>query len=110
MPNQPARFIEPMLLQQMARLPEGAQWLYELKIDGYRAIAFKAADRVYLRSRNDKDFTARYPEIASALSALPDDTVIDGEVAAMDQTGRRVNGSTLRSRRNPNCLHKYSSP
>ena len=37
-----ARFIEPMLLQQTARLPEGAQWLYEFKLDGYRAIAFKA--------------------------------------------------------------------
>jgi hypothetical protein len=38
-----ARFIEPMLLQQMAKLSEGAQWLYEL--DGYRAIAFKSAGR-----------------------------------------------------------------
>ena len=64
-----------MLLQQTARLPEGAQWLYELKLDGYRAIGFKSGGRVRLRSRNDKDFTSRYPAISSALSALPDDTV-----------------------------------
>jgi len=83
-----ARFIEPMLLQRTGRLPEGAQWLYELKLDGYRAIAFKASGKARLRSRNDKDFTARYPGIASALSALPDDTVIDGEIVAMDETGK----------------------
>jgi ATP-dependent DNA ligase len=77
-----------MLLQITTRLPEGPQWLYELKLDGYRAIAFKAAGKVRLRSRNDKDFTARYPAIASALSGLPDDTVIDGEVVAIDETGK----------------------
>ena len=54
-----AHFIEPMLLQLTPRLPEGPQWLYELKLDGYRAIAFKAGGKAHLRSRNDKDFTAR---------------------------------------------------
>ena len=60
----------------------------ELKLDGYRAIAFKAAGKVHLRSRNDKDFTGRYPVIASALSGLLDDTVIDGEVVALNETGK----------------------
>ena len=81
-----ARFIEPMLLQQMAKLSEGAQWLYEL--DGYRAIAFKSAGKVQLRSRNDKDFTTRRPAIALAPSAVPDDTAIDGEVVALDEPGK----------------------
>jgi DNA ligase D-like protein (predicted ligase) len=83
-----ARFIEPMLLQREEKLSEGGVWSYELKLDGFRAVAFKAAGRVHLRSRNDKDFTARYPAIVQALAAMPDETVIDGEIVAVDATGR----------------------
>ena len=44
-----ARFIEPMLLQRAEKLPEGAPWAYELKLDGFRAIAVKSVGRVQLR-------------------------------------------------------------
>jgi bifunctional non-homologous end joining protein LigD len=44
--------------------------------------------RVRLRSRNDNDFSARYARIVDALAALPDDTVIDGEVVALDADGK----------------------
>ena len=54
------------------------------KLDGYRAIAFKSGGRVQLRSRNDKDFTSRYPAIAMALRAMPDEMVVDGEIVALD--------------------------
>jgi bifunctional non-homologous end joining protein LigD len=56
-----ARFIEPMLLLRTDSLPSGEQWLYELKLDGYRAIAFRRNGDVSLRSRNDNDFNVRYP-------------------------------------------------
>jgi DNA ligase D-like protein (predicted ligase) len=83
-----ARFIEPMLLKRTERLPEGENWLYEIKLDGYRALAIKSKGRVSLRSRNDNDFSKRYPTIVKALAALPDETVIDGEVIALDQMGK----------------------
>jgi DNA ligase D-like protein (predicted ligase) len=81
-------FIDPMLLLRTEKLPEGPDWQYELKLDGYRALAIKTAGKVHLRSRNDNDFNARYPGIATALSAMPDETVLDGEVVALDAKGR----------------------
>jgi ATP-dependent DNA ligase len=59
-----------------------------LKLDGYRALGINSASRVQLRSRNDNDFSVRYPAIVKALAALPDETVIDGEVVALDESGR----------------------
>jgi ATP-dependent DNA ligase len=78
----------PMLLLRTDSLPSGEQWLYELKLDGYRAIAFKRNGAVHLRSRNDNDFNARYPAVVEALAKIPENTVIDGEVVAFDQEGR----------------------
>jgi bifunctional non-homologous end joining protein LigD len=83
-----ARFIEPMLLLRTEKLPEGPDWFHELKFDGYRALAIKAGGMVHLRSRNDNDFNGRYPSIVKALGVMPEDTVIDGEVVALDPDGK----------------------
>jgi bifunctional non-homologous end joining protein LigD len=48
-----ASFIEPMLLLRSSELPDSKDWLYEVKLDGYRAIAFKTGGKVHLRSRNN---------------------------------------------------------
>ncbi len=77
-----------MLLLRTTKLPDGGQWLHEVKIDGYRAIAWKTGGRVHLRSRNDKDFATKYPIIRAALAFLPDETVVDGEIVALDDTGK----------------------
>ena len=77
-----------MLLLRSDTLPEGPEWLFELKLDGYRALAIKSGGKVRLRSRNDNDFTARYPPIVKALAALPNESVIDGELVAFDASGR----------------------
>jgi ATP-dependent DNA ligase len=61
-----AGFVQPMLLLRTDRLPEGPEWLYELKLDGYRAIAAKTDDRVHLRSRNKKRFCRKISERKSS--------------------------------------------
>ena len=79
-------FIEPMKAFPVEKLPEG-DWLYEIKFDGYRALAFKDGKDVRLVSRNQKGFN--YPRLLDALKLLPADRVIlDGEIAALDEKGR----------------------
>src|SRR5271167_4749331 len=77
-----ARFIEPMLCAPAKELPEGPAWEYELKLDGYRALGLKSGGHPRLFSRNGKDFSIRFPSVTRALDALPDETLIDGEVVA----------------------------
>jgi ATP-dependent DNA ligase len=61
-----ARFFEPMLCLATAKLPDGPEWQYELKLDGYRGIGIESKNRALLLSRNGKDFTRRFPAIARA--------------------------------------------
>jgi ATP-dependent DNA ligase len=83
-----ARFIEPMQCRAVNRLPEGPDWEYELKFDGYRALAFKTDRRVWLMSRNGRDFAPLFPALVRALEKLPEDTIIDGEIVALNAAGR----------------------
>ena len=64
-----ACFIEPMLCRAVAKLPEGPAWQYEVKLDGYRAIAVRTKTGVELWSRNKKDFSRRYPMVARCLES-----------------------------------------
>lgn len=71
------------------KLPEGNNWLYELKLDGYRALLVKDDGRIRIISRNEKDLTANYPAVAAAGSKLnAKSVVLDGEVVALDASGR----------------------
>jgi bifunctional non-homologous end joining protein LigD len=83
-----ARFVEPMRCRAVDRLPEGPEWEYELKFDGYRALAFKTGRRVWLMSRNERDFAPLFPALVRALEKLPQDTVIDGEIVALNVAGQ----------------------
>jgi bifunctional non-homologous end joining protein LigD len=70
------------------KIPEGDNWTYELKLDGYRLQAVKAGGKVILYSRRGIDLTKRFEYVAKALAGLPDDTVIDGELVALDEKGK----------------------
>lgn len=80
-----------MLCQSVECLPEGREWHYELKLDGFRAMGRKSGRSTQLWSRNHKDFSRRFPAVLGALRELSGDTVIDGELVALDQHGRPSN-------------------
>ncbi|GIW51440.1 MAG: ATP-dependent DNA ligase [Gemmatimonadales bacterium] len=64
-------------------------WIFEIKYDGYRVLAARHSGRAKLLSRNRKDLTAVFPEIARAVQALPyESLVLDGEVVCLDDAGR----------------------
>jgi DNA ligase D-like protein (predicted ligase) len=86
LPDRSADFIEPMECALVTTLAAGSQWVYEIKLDGYRAIAVKSG-HVELFSRRGKPFT-QYPQIVEAIDVIPDGTVLDGEIVALDDEGR----------------------
>src|SRR5580658_11008335 len=83
-----ACFIKPMLCLAVEKLPEGPAWQYEVKLDGYRAIAVRTKSGVELWSRNKRDFSRRFPKVARALETLPGETVLDGEIVAVNGDGQ----------------------
>ncbi len=81
---------QPMLATATDALPVGEGWVYEPKWDGFRAIVTVAGGEVTLTSRNGKDLTGRFPDVARAvpLAIRSSDAVLDGEICALDEDGR----------------------
>ena len=78
-----------MAAQPVKALPEGGEWLYELKLDGYRALLLKNGSDIRILSRNEKDLTPMYPGIAAAgLRLGAKQAVVDGEIVALAEDGR----------------------
>ncbi len=89
LPSNKPRFIEPMKAKLVEKPTAKGEWIYELKFDGFRAIAVKVGKKVSLFSRNEKKLDARFPEVVDAVKKLPaKECVIDGEVVALDEEGR----------------------
>jgi ATP-dependent DNA ligase len=83
-----ARSIEPMESMPVEKIPEGHVWSYELKLDGYRLVAAKTNGSVMLYSRRGSDLSKRFKQVVSGLASLPEETVIDGEIVALDEQGK----------------------
>jgi bifunctional non-homologous end joining protein LigD len=78
-----------MMATRAAALPRGDEWSYEVKWDGYRAQAVKNGATVMLASRNLKNITRQYPDVArAAANVRATAAVIDGEIVALDPHGR----------------------
>jgi DNA ligase D-like protein (predicted ligase) len=88
LPTRTPAFVEIMECLAVSKLPDGPQWIYEIKLDGYRAEAVKSGGDLTLYSRRRKSFNRQFPLIVEALDDLPQDTVIDGEVVAINRSGR----------------------
>jgi bifunctional non-homologous end joining protein LigD len=88
LPKTEASFVEPMECLSVSKLPEGLEWLWEIKFDGYRALAVKSGSGVTLFSRRRTSLNRQFPYIVEALADLPAGTVVDGEVVAIDDSGR----------------------
>jgi bifunctional non-homologous end joining protein LigD len=80
--------LRPMLAESGDTLQSSPEYRYEPKLDGYRVIAFVSAAGVRLQSRGGLDLTAFFPEITAELAAQPAALILDGEIVALDATGR----------------------
>jgi DNA ligase D-like protein (predicted ligase) len=88
LPSAKVRFVEPMYALTVQKLPQGQEWLYEMKLDGYRCLAGRDSTGVMLWSRRENLFTNQFPHIARACERLPPNTLVDGEIVALDESGR----------------------
>jgi bifunctional non-homologous end joining protein LigD len=81
--------IHPMLATPSAKAFDDSDWLFEIKWDGYRAVAFIEDGRVRLVSRNQNDLTAQFPELGSLPQFVKAQrAILDGEIVALDEVGR----------------------
>ncbi len=78
-----------MMATASTSIPEGQDWTYEVKWDGYRAQAVKRGTSVSLASRNLKDITRQFPSVTAAVAGVrAREAVLDGEIVALDAQGR----------------------
>ena len=89
-PRRSGQTYKPMLATLAADVPRGAGWTFEVKWDGYRAIATESGGETTLTSRNGNDLTARFLNVAKEIpkAVKTPDCVLDGEVCALDESGR----------------------
>ena len=106
------QFVEPMKAKLVDEPPRGSDWIYELKFDGFRALAIKDGKSVEVLSRNQKDLGRKFPEIVAGVRKIAADrAVIDGEIVALDSAGRSsfqlLQAFEMGEERPPICLYAF---
>ena len=101
-------FLEPMLAKPVMKLPSGGRWYYEVKLDGYRALVMKKGRVVTVFSRRGNKLNAQFPRIAAAFGFLPEDTILDGEIVAIDDKGMPSFAALQTSRTRAQYSYFYS--
>ena len=82
--DHPPAWVKPQLATLVKEAPEGADWLHEIKLDGYRMHARLDAGRVQILARRGNDWTDKYPFIAEAIADLPvQNAYLDGELCGI---------------------------
>ena len=76
-----------MLAKETDKAFDNADWIYEIKWDGYRAIAEISTNAVQLYSRNGNDFSQNYPVITAALNSIKHAAILDGEIVVLNEKG-----------------------
>lgn len=84
----PPGFIAPMLGTLVSEPFDSQQWLFEIKWDGYRALAISTKKQIQLFSRNHHLWNEKFPSIIKELKKIPHDVVLDGELVVLDSKGR----------------------
>ena len=82
------KHIKPMLAKETAEPFDDEEWLFEIKWDGYRAIAEKKNNRILLYSRNGLNFQPTYPVVVNQLKNIKADAVLDGEIVVLGEDGK----------------------
>jgi bifunctional non-homologous end joining protein LigD len=84
-------FVEPMKAKLVGSMSSGGDWIYEIKFDGYRALALRSGNETRVLSRNQNDLGGKFPEVKGSIAALDiENGIIDGEIVALDEKGRNL--------------------
>jgi len=104
-------FLEPMKAKLVGPGPTGDR-IYEIKFDGFRALALRGGAETRILSRNAKDLGKKFPEVRDSIAALDvQDVIIDGEIVALDEKGRSsfqaLQGFDMRRERPPIVFYAF---